>query len=291
LKGEAMSASVAVLGLGIMGAGMAENLIAKGFAVTVYNRSPAKAAAFKDKARIATTPAGAASGADFVIAMLSDDAASRGVWLEGGALAAARPGAILIESSTISQDWVRELAGKAAAARLGFVDAPVTGSKQQASQGSLRFFAGGAPEHIEKARGVFAAMGSAVIHLGPAGSGVTMKLINNFLAGVQVASLAEGLVMAEKCGLDSAQVLGLLLEGAPASPLLKTVGGRIAARDYAPNFFAALMAKDLDYATRQAASVGITLDSAAAARARFVDAVRAGLGEMDIAAVIEPLRK
>jgi 3-hydroxyisobutyrate dehydrogenase len=284
--------SVAVLGLGVMGAGMAQNLIDKGFSVSVFNRDLAKTAPFQGQARIAETPAAAADGADLIIAMLSDDDASRAVWLGGnGALAAAGPGAVLIECSTISLPWVRELAEQARKAGLGFVDAPVTGSKVQAAGGTLRFLAGGASEHVEKAGAAFAAMGSKTLVLGPVGSGVVMKLINNFLCGVQVASLAEALAMVEKSGLDAEQARNILLSGAPGSPLVKAIAGRIAAGDYAPQFFAALMAKDLDYAAREGASLGITLASAAAARARFLDAVEAGLGKSDIASVIEPLRK
>ena len=284
--------SIAVLGLGVMGAGMAQNLIDKGFSVALFNRDPAKAAPFQGKARIAETPAAAADGADLVLAMLSDDDASRAVWLgEKGALAAARPGAVLIECSTISLPWVRELADHALKAGLGFVDAPVTGSKAQAASGALRFLAGGAPEHIEKAGEAFAAMGSETLVLGPVGSGITMKLINNFLCGVQVASLAEALAMVEKSGLDAEKARNILLSGAPGSPLVKAIAGRIAEGDYAPHFFTALMAKDLDYAAREGASLGITLASAAAARARFLDAVDAGLDKSDIASVIEPLRR
>lgn len=283
--------SVAVIGLGIMGAGMARNLAAKGFSLTVYNRNPDKAAPFQGSARIAATAAEAVKDADIVIAMVSDDAASRSVWLDGGALKAMKPGAVLIESSTLSLDWARELAGLASAAGIGFIDAPVTGSKQQANEGALRFFAGGADADIEKAKTAFLAMGTEVIHLGPAGSGAVLKLINNFMAGVQVVTLAEGLALAGKLGLDVDQARNVLINGAPGSPLVKGVAARIAANDFTPNFFTVLMAKDLDYVGRAAASVGLTLDTAAAARARFLEAAGAGYAEKDIAAVIEPLRK
>src|SRR3954468_3376301 len=282
---------VSVLGLGIMGAGMAHNLAAKGFEVAVYNRNPDKAKPFAGKARIAVTPAEAAKDADIVIAMLSDDDASRGVWLsDGGALGAAPPGAILIECGTLSPSWVRELAAAARKAGLGFIDAPVTGSKLQANEGTLRFLAGGSESDLLKAKPVFDAMGSETLHMGGVGAGVIMKLVNNFVCGVQVAALAEGLVMAEKSGLDGEKTRAVLLNGAPGSPLVKAVAGRIAAGDYTANFFPGLMAKDLDYAAREAAKLGLTLESAAAARKRFLDAVSGGYGDKDIAAIIEPLR-
>lgn len=283
--------SVAVLGLGIMGRGMAENLIAKGFKVAVYNRNAAKTEPFKGRARICATPAEAARDADIIVAMVTDDDASRGVWLsDGGALTAAKPGAVIVDCSTLSLPWGRELARDAAAAGLGFIDAPVTGSKQQAAEGSLRFLVGGDAADIAKARPALDAMGSDVVVMGPVGSGIVIKLINNFIAGVGVAAFAEGLAVAEKSGLDVAKSRDLLLAGASASPLIKTVAARITANDFSPNFFTSLLAKDLGYMVGQAASVGLTLDTATAARRRYLDAVDAGLGEEDIAAVIKPLR-
>jgi 3-hydroxyisobutyrate dehydrogenase len=283
--------SVAVLGLGIMGRGMAENLIAKGFKVAVYNRNPAKAEPFKGRAHIAATPAEAARDADIIVAIVTDDDASRSVWLgDGGALAAAKPGAVIVDCSTLSLPWGQELARDAKSAGLGFIDAPVTGSKPQAAEGSLRFLVGGEAADIDKARPALDAMGSDVVVMGPVGSGIVIKLINNFIAGVGVAAFAEGLTVAEKSGLDVAKSRDLLLAGASASPLIKTVSARITANDFSPNFFTSLLAKDLGYMIGQAASVGLTLDTAAAARRRYLDAVEAGLGESDIAAVIKPLR-
>src|SRR6185312_10573024 len=189
--------SVAVMGLGIMGRGMAENLIARGFKVAVYNRNPARAEPFKGRARIAATPAEAARDADIIVAMVTDDDASRGVWLsDGGALTAAEPGAVIVEASTLSLAWGLELAGAARKAGLGFIDAPVTGSKQQAADGALRFLVGGAAADIDKARPALDAMGSDVVVMGPVGSGIVIKLINNFIAGVGVAAFAEGLAVA-----------------------------------------------------------------------------------------------
>ena len=284
---------IAVLGLGIMGAGMARQLSVKGFAVTVWNRDPAKAAPLVAAgARVAATPFDAGRGADVVLAMLADDEASRSVWLgDGGALAAMREGAIAIESGTLTVDWVRELSAAAQARGVGFLDAPVTGSKAQAESGALSFLVGGPAELLERVRPALAAMGSNIAHLGPTGSGATMKLINNFLCGVQVASLAEAIAMAERSGLDARQAAAVLGAGAPGSPLVRIVAQRMLDRAYEPNFFVPLMAKDLDYASRAFASAGIELKSADAARERFVEAERAGFSGRDIAAVVELLRR
>lgn len=283
---------VAVLGLGIMGSGMARQLLAAGFEVAVWNRSADKAQPLADEgARIAASPADAGNGAAIVIAMLADDAVSRAVWTgEDGALAAMHEGAIALDSSTLTGGWVTELAALAEARGVRFLEAPVTGSRDQAAQGALRFLVGGAAAVLEAARPVLDAMGSATVHLGPVGSGATVKLANNFLCGVQAASLAEALALFEKRGLNVEQAVSVLTEGAPASPLLKAVSRRMLDRAYDPHFFVPLMAKDLSYAGQALAEAGIPSAIAEAARKRFLDAAAAGHGEQDIASIIEPLR-
>jgi 3-hydroxyisobutyrate dehydrogenase len=283
---------VAVLGLGIMGSGMARQLLAAGFEVAVWNRSADKARPLADEgARIAASPADAGNGAAVVIAMLADDAVSRAVWTgEDGALAAMHEGAIALDSSTLTGGWVTELAALAEARGVRFLEAPVTGSRDQAAQGALRFLVGGAADVLEAARPVLDAMGSATVHLGPVGSGATVKLANNFLCGVQAASLAEALALFEKRGLNVEQAVSVLTEGAPASPLLKAVSRRMLDRAYDPHFFVPLMAKDLSYAGQALAEAGIPSAIAEAARKRFLDAAAAGHGEQDIASIIEPLR-
>jgi 3-hydroxyisobutyrate dehydrogenase len=284
---------VSVLGLGIMGAGMARQLVTKKFDVTVWNRDAAKTATLASAgARVAATPAMAAAGADIVLAMLAHDDASRAVWLgRDGALGAMRKDAVAIESSTLTVDWIRELAAAAKAREVAFLDAPVTGSKAQAETGALSFLVGGPVEVLERVRPAFAAMGGNVAHLGATGSGAMMKLINNFLCGVQVASLAEAIAMAERSGLDVRQAAAVLSAGSPGSPLVKMIAQRMLDRAYEPNFFIPLMAKDLSYARQTFARAGIELASADAARARFVEADRAGRGQQDIAAIVELLRR
>jgi 3-hydroxyisobutyrate dehydrogenase len=134
-------------------------------------------------------------------------------------------------------------------------------------------------------------MSGSIAHLGPTGSGAMMKLINNFLCGVQVASLAEAIAMAERSGLDARQAAAVLSAGSPGSPLVKIVAQRMLDRAYQPNFFVPLMAKDLSYARQAFASAGIELASATVARERFVAAERAGFGDQDIASIVELLRR
>jgi 3-hydroxyisobutyrate dehydrogenase len=209
---------------------------------------------------------------------------------ERGALDAMRANTIAIESGTLSVEWMRELAAAAATRGIGFLDAPVTGSKAQAETGALSFLVGGPADVLERARPMLSAMGGTTNHLGPHGNGAMMKLINNFMCGVQVASLAEAIGMAARSGLDVAQAARVLASGSPGSPLVKMISQRMVERDYAPNFFVKLMAKDLDYARTAFARAGIDLASAGVARERFLEAMRAGLGERDIASIVELLR-
>jgi len=286
-----MSMKVAVLGLGIMGAGMARQLLEKGFDVAVWNRSPERALALGDAgARVAARPAEAAEGAACVVSMLSDDDASRNAW-EGadGALAAMAPGAIAIECSTLTLQRVRELDAATQAVGVGFLDAPVTGSRAQAESGQLRFLIGGRNETVAAARPVLEAMGIELIHLGGVGSGALLKLANNYLAGVQVASLAEALTLLTRAGTDVERAFEVLGNGAPGSPIVKLVGRRMLDQAYDPNFFVPLMAKDLGYAGAAMESCAISSGLAEAARQRFLDAARTGFSEKDIAAVIEPI--
>jgi 3-hydroxyisobutyrate dehydrogenase len=287
-----MKQNVAILGLGTMGLGMAKNLLKAGFAVSAFNRTRAKAEPLAaEGARIAGTPAQAAQEADVVLSMLADDDASRAVWLgEGGALKAAKPGTVFVEASTATPAWIAELGAAAQAAGCALLDAPVTGSRPQAEAGALTFLVGGDAAVLEKVRPVLAAMSQNIVHLGPAGSGARLKLINNFLCGVQIASLAEGLAWIERSGLDREKALAFLKTAAPGSPLLGAISGRMVEATYGVNFLLPLMKKDLVYAQQDAATYSLDLRTAAVSESRFEDAVHAGLTDKDMSAVIEPLR-
>jgi 3-hydroxyisobutyrate dehydrogenase len=284
--------SVALLGLGTMGSGMATNLLNAGFPLAVYNRTAAKAEALAAQgARVATTPADAAKGAQVILSILADDAASRETWTGAdGALAAAEKDAVLIESSTVSPAWVAELGGLATARGLDLLDAPVTGSRIQAEGGQLIFLVGGSETALTRATPVLQAMSKEIVHLGASGSGAKMKLLNNFLCGVQIASLAEGIAWLEHSGLDRDKALSILKNGAPGSPLLANISARMTDRDYTVNFLLKLMAKDLDYAYAAAAESGVGLTTAANASALFERAIAAGYAEEDMSSVVEPLR-
>jgi 3-hydroxyisobutyrate dehydrogenase len=284
---------VALIGLGLMGTGMARRLLGAGFPLTVYNRSPQRAAPLAEEgAHVAASPRDAAAGADVILSMVSDDAASRSVWLgKDGALAGAARGTALVECSTLTVAWIEELARAASAAGCDLLDAPVTGSKPQAAAGELSFLVGGSADALERARPALAVMSRAVVHVGASGAGALLKLVNNFLCGVQAASLAEAIALIEKSGLDRTRALEVLAAGAPGSPLIKTLAGRMTARDYTPNFSLRLAAKDMDYAAGEGRRHGVPLSTVGPVIDLYGQAIAAGHGEEDFAVVVEPLRK
>ena len=275
-----------------MGGGMARRLVGAGFPVTVYNRNREKAAALASAgAKVAGSPREAAQGAAIVFSMVSDDVASREMWLGNeGALQGAPRGAVIVECSTLTITWVNELAQAAVERGCECVDAPVTGSKAAAAGGELNFIVGGSAAAVENVRPALNAMGRSVTHLGPTGSGALVKLANNFLAGVHVAAWAEALAWIERTGIDRARAVAFLMDGAAASPVTKVVSARMAAEDYQPNFFLRLMAKDIGYAMKEAEQKKVSLTTAATALQRFRDAIAAGHGDKDMAALVEAVR-
>jgi 3-hydroxyisobutyrate dehydrogenase len=283
---------IAFFGLGLMGSGMARRLLVNGFPIAVFNRNPEKTASFAAAgARAAHSPREAASGSDVLISMVADDNAARAIWLgESGALAAAAPGAVCLECSTVTVAWVHELAAAARECECDFLDAPVTGSRPHAAAGELNFLVGGDAATLEKVRPVLAVMSKTITKVGPVGSGALLKLINNFLCGVQVASLAEAMALIERSGLDRARALEILTGGAPGSPLLRMVTPRMTTPDYTSNFPLRLMAKDLGYAIAEAEKHGLDLATAAAALNSFKQSMAEGRGNQDMAAIVEQFR-
>jgi 3-hydroxyisobutyrate dehydrogenase len=284
--------NIALLGLGLMGSGMAGRLLDAGYPLTIWNRTPGKSQALEARgARVAKSPREAAAGAAVVISMLADVPVCRDVWLgRGEALVDIAPGTIVVESSTVSVEWIEELERAAKDHGCELVDAPVTGSKPQAEAGQLLFLAGGSSSTVNKVTPILKAMGRDVVHVGPSGSGARLKLINNFLSGSQVAALAEALSLIERSGLDREKALGVLTEGAPGSPLVKLLSGRMTARQYQPNFVLRLMAKDLRYAVSEADHQALDLDMGRAALRVFEHAIAAGQGDDDMSAVVEQFR-
>jgi 3-hydroxyisobutyrate dehydrogenase len=242
---------VAFIGLGRMGHGMAGRYLDAGFAVTVWNRSKAKADDLIARgAQWASSPEDAARDADAVATMVADDEASREVWLtRNGAAAAMKAGALAIECSTVSHAHALAMAGELASRGLIYIDCPVTGLPEAAAAGKLTLLVGADSADLEKARPYLAPIGNAIRHFGPVGSGTVFKLINNLMGAVQIASLAEGLAIAEQSGLDMKLVAEALSTGAVASPQVIRHSKRMASRDFSgASFTAALRHKDAAYA-------------------------------------------
>ena len=172
-----------------------------------------------------------------------------------------------------------------------FIDAPVTGSRDQAAAGQLLFLVGGSEAALERARPVLSVMARGIVHVGPTGSGALLKLINNYMSGLQAVVLAETMAFIERSGLDREKALDVLLNGAPGSPLVKTLTPRMTERAYTPsNFGLHLMMKDLTYARDEAARIGVNLETAAPALSLFERSMAAGRGDLDFSAIVEEKR-
>lgn len=285
---------IALIGLGIMGSGMAANWLDKGFNLIVCNRTHRKTEPFAAKgAQVARTPREAAESAHIVAVMVGDDAQSRAVWTgENGILAGVRPGTILIEFSTLTPDWVRELGAMAAAQGCAFLDSPVTGSKPQAAAGQLNLFVGGDAATLETVRPVLEAVSRSISHMGPVGAGATWKLINNMMTAVQLAALAEGLTLAQKAGIDMQQAASLIAESASASGVVKGKLPRMMEGRYGDTDFALQwMHKDVCYALVLAAQLGLSLPTVQGAETVYHQAMSKGLGALDMASVYEGVRE
>ena len=282
-----MTTTIAFLGLGAMGSRMAANLQAAGYALRVYNRDRAKTRPFAEKgAQACDTPAAAVQGASYVVSMVADDVATRAVMLGAdGAVAAATAGTIIIDSSTNTPAMAREVAQAAAARRVQYLDAPVSGSLAQAQGKELVFMVGGDPVAFERARPVLSAMGRMAKHMGAAGTGATIKLINNMLSGTATAAIVEAVMIAEAAGLDRAATLEVLGEGAAGSRLMKTRMPKMFGRDFAPQFQLQLMEKDLRYFQLLAQELDRPVPVAALVRSQFQAARRGELGKLDSSAL------
>jgi 3-hydroxyisobutyrate dehydrogenase len=285
---------VTVLGLGIMGSGIAHNILKAGYPLTVYNRTKEKAAPLIEQgAQWADSPALAAQHAEVVISMVGDDIASRAMWLgEQGAFATVPSHAIAVECSTLSLDWIREWHAEAQQHALKSIESPVTGSKLAAESGTLALLVGGDTDVLARVRPVLATFGNNIVHFGPATSGTLYKLINNLQGAIHLLALSEGLIMAERAGLNMDAVLDAVTSGAAASPMVKGKAARVIDRDYEDvHFTIRWMHKDLTYALRAADELGVPAPLVAAAREVYKMALQLGLGDLDIAAISEVIRE
>ncbi|KJC35428.1 dehydrogenase [Bradyrhizobium sp. LTSP885] len=280
---------VAFIGLGRMGHGMAGRYLDAGFTVSVWNRSKAKAEDLIARGALwATSPEDAAIDADAVVTMVADDDASRAVWLtKDGAAATMKAGTLAIECSTVSYQHTLDMAHELRGRGLVYIDCPVTGLPEAAAAGKLTLLVGADPADLDKARPYLAPIGSTVRHFGAVGTGTVFKLINNLIGAVQIASLAEGVAMAEQAGLNMQLVAEALGTGAIASPQVIRHSKRMVARDFSgASFTAALRHKDAAYAVRLAETLLPDVPVSRAALAAY-DRAKAHAPDADEGQMIE----
>lgn len=280
---------VAFLGLGAMGSRMAANLLQAGHELTVWNRDPEAAKKLEAAgAKAASTPRKAAEGNDFVIAMVSNDNASKQVWLDAtnGALAGMKSDALAIECSTLTPAWVHELADATKKAGVSLLEAMVSGSTPQAQNAQLVFLVGGNAGSLERASPILRVMGSSIKHAGPVGSGALAKLATNTLMGVQIAALAELIGMLRRQHADPRQVLDAVSATAMWNPHLDRDAKSMLACDFATQFPIKLLVKDLDYTVKTAGGDALT-PTVSAVRGVFEKARDAGWGDQNMTAVVK----
>ena len=287
-------AKIALIGTGIMGSGIALNLLKAGHVLTVYNRTSSKAEPLVTAgAASAATPRDAVTGAELIIVVVGDDQSSREVWLgdQGILTGQPQPQAIAIESTTLSVEWVLELHQTLSSRRLRFIDSPLTGGRKGAEAGELTLLVGAEDSTLAEARPVLDAYSRAIIHFGPPGTGTAYKLVVNLMAAAQVTALAEGLLLAEKAGLDMARVVEGLMTGAVASPVVKGYAERMVKAEHDQvNFSTRWMHKDTAYALRLANSVGQPVPMSAVVVQLYQLALARGLADKNQSSIIEVLR-
>ena len=279
------------LGLGIMGSAMAKNLLKAGFNVTVWNRSPEKCEELAALgAAVAAAPAEVTSSCAITIAMLADPAAAHAVCFgPGGALEGIGAGRGYVDMSTVDAATAREIGAAISQQGGSFLEAPVSGSKKPAEDGTLIILAAGERELFDRALPLFEKMGKKSLYLGELGRGAEMKLIVNMMMGGMMTILCEALALADKAGLASADLLEVVDAGAMANPMFKMKGAQIAQGAFAPAFPLKHMQKDLRLAVALGDTLGQPLYSAAAANESFKKAKALGLSDKDFCAVFRAI--
>ncbi|GIH04874.1 oxidoreductase [Rhizocola hellebori] len=282
--------SVAVVGTGRMGAAMAGRLLGAGHRVTLYNRSPQRAAALG--APVAATAREAVAQARFVVVSLADDDAVRAVYSGAeGIVAGLGQGAVVMETSTIHPATVRELAAAVTGRGAHLLDTPVSGSVALVQRGELTVLAGGDGDALERARPILGAFGSRIAHLGGQGSGATMKLVVNSVVHGLNQAVAEALVLAERAGVDRAAAYDVFASSAVAAPFVQYKREAYLNPDTAAVAFALeLVAKDLRLIGDLAGSVGARMPQLAANASVVEEALTRGYGDRDMSALAKLLR-
>ena len=277
---------IGLIGLGSMGRGMGRNLIAKGFALTVYDVNP-DAAESLPGASVAHSPRLAAERAEIIITVLPAGPEVREAILgPDGVAAGARPGTIVVDCSTIDPATSRAIGAALAERGLRFVDAAMGRSSPEADAGTLLFMVGATPDDFAAVEPALRAMGSDIFHVGPPGDGITLKLIHNLLSLTMLAASAEAMVLAGKAGLDLRRTLAVLQASTTGHGHLRgMIPNQVLTGDYTPGFRVALGQKDLRLGRELAASLNVPLQTLAISGEVFTAAVAQGRGDWGSGAI------
>lgn len=260
-----MPENVGFIGLGIMGQGMAHNLLKAGFPLTVWNRTAGKMDSLvKAGAQAGKDPADVAARSEVIVICVSDTPDVEAVILgEGGVLAGARAGSLVVDCSTISPTVTQKLAKALAEKQVAMLDAPISGGSEGAVQGTLSIMVGGAAKDFERALPVFEAMGKKITHVGTNGAGQTVKLVNQILVVGNALAMCEGLLFAQAGGVDLEKTLEAVSAGAAGSWMLSNRGPQIIRRDWRPGFTIDLQEKDVRLVLGAADDLGVPLPGTA----------------------------
>ncbi len=260
-----MKESLGFIGLGIMGGAMAANLLKAGFDLTVWNRTPSRITPLAQAgAAVGDSPADVAARSSIVITCVSDTSDVEEVILgPQGVAKGARPGALVIDCSTISPQATRAIAARLNEGGVHLLDAPVSGGSEGAAKGTLSIMVGGDAAQMERARPVLQAMGKTITHVGPQGAGQMVKLVNQVLVVVTMQAVAEALLLAQAGGLDLEQTLAAVSGGAAGSWMLSNRGPQVIHRDWRPGFTIDLQQKDLRLVLETADQLGIPVPATA----------------------------
>src|SRR6266404_5818827 len=288
-----MIKTISYLGLGTVGSGMASNLLKAGYKLTVWNRSVEKCAPFARKgARVADTPANAIRDAELIMYSLSNDqAVEEVVFGTNGILSAIKAGQIAIDMSTVLP--ATSLREQEAYAKHGvdFLDAPVFGSKNESAKAKLWILAAGSKAIFEKVKPILEHLGQTVHYFGKNGNAAAMKLVGNLIVALEMEALAEGLVLAQRAGLDLKTVMEVVKVADFRSPLLVSNGQNILKRDFSTSFALQLMLKDAGLIEKFAASVQSPIPALRVAEKNLASAVALGFGKENASALIKALEK
>jgi 3-hydroxyisobutyrate dehydrogenase-like beta-hydroxyacid dehydrogenase len=280
---------VAFCGLGIMGGPMAANLVRAGFELSVWTRTTEKARRFAAEhgARAADTPADAADGAQAVVTMVPDSPEVESTLFEGGGAAAALgDGALAIDMSTIAPSAAKAIAERLAERGVDFVEAPVSGSRPKAGDGTLTIMAGGEEAAFRRALPLFEALGERIVHVGPRGHGQLAKLLTNTMGAVNAAALAEAVITVKRAGIDPQAFLEVAAGSAGASTVLTLKGRPMFDDSFEPLFKLEHMLKDVRHCLAEARALGVEPRMGALAETLYARAAEEGHGGEDFAAVI-----